>query len=86
MIVVNVITDRSFHSAPPAGHWRCLCSRCGEKITGQETPARCYTLNGKGQIDRHSKEYRYCETCQDAAKEKLKPDFDPQEILIEVNT
>ncbi len=85
MIVVNVITDRFFHSSPDAGHWRCICSRCGSKIKGNEVPVRCYTLNKNGIIDKYSKEYRFCETCQTNTKEKLTPEFDPQEVLIEAN-
>ena len=60
--------DTQFKYSLPAGHPECFCSRCGTGIQEFETAIRLTTTNAKGQVDKNSMEYRYCEECMSGKK------------------
>ena len=50
-------SDALFGDSPDVGMVECICSRCGKKITEDETLLRAFVDEGK------KGEYRYCENC-----------------------
>lgn len=61
-------TDKLFEDSPDCGHPDCICSRCGSRIQEYEMPIRLTTTNEKGEVDKDSKEYRFCEFCTTGVK------------------
>jgi len=53
-------TDISFLFPYPQGHFACVCSRCLNRISGQEVAFRILKPNSLLAFE----EYRYCEDCQ----------------------
>jgi hypothetical protein len=67
-------TDTPFNISPEAGDPLCVCSRCEAPIQEHECPLRVLTTNEKGECDKNSQEYRYCESCMTKMGMTLAPD------------
>ncbi len=65
------LTDILFVKSANTGDPDCFCSRCGKVIAEGEMPLRMWTTDEKGEVHAKSKEYRFCEKCQEESGIKI---------------
>ncbi len=66
-------TDTQYDDSPDTGWPECTCSRCNKMITDEEVPIRIWDTDDNGEVTEGSKEYRYCEACQEKSGISLTP-------------